>query len=234
VIAPSFPPLMSGQALAGQADPFEQACQQATLGCDAGLILHHVTADRLRAAIVFAPELALRQALAMLPACGLGLQNALGALAPPEVSLHLEWSGGLRLNGGHCGSLRCAADTCDADAVPNWLVVGFDLALLPTERETGHHPEETTLFAEGCGEIGAQALLESWARHTLHWITRWEAEGNAPLHAAWRGLLYRVGEDTRWQDQKGHFLGVDENFGMLLRQGPDTRLVPLTTLLETD
>ncbi|MDP2738655.1 MAG: P-loop NTPase [Pseudorhodobacter sp.] len=35
--------------------------------------------------------------------CAVGAQNALGALAPPESAVHLDWTGGIRLNGGHCG-----------------------------------------------------------------------------------------------------------------------------------
>ena len=104
--APTFPPLMSGLAVTGQEDPFEAACQRAVLGCDAGLIVYNLGADQLRAAIVFAPEVPLQKAMAMLPTCGIGLQNALGSLAPPEVAVHLEWGGGLRINGGRCGRLR--------------------------------------------------------------------------------------------------------------------------------
>ena len=64
--------------------------------------------------------------MAALPACAVGFQNALGALAPPEVAVHLDWAGGVRVNGAHCGRLRAAADTRDPLAVPGWLVVGLD------------------------------------------------------------------------------------------------------------
>ena len=79
----------------------------------------------------------------------------------------------------------------------------------------------------------APALLESWARHALHWISRWEQDGLEPLHAEWRGLAHGIGEEGQWQDASGTFLGVDEDFGMLLRDAERTRLIPLTTLLET-
>ncbi|MEP1330345.1 DUF4444 domain-containing protein [Pseudophaeobacter sp.] len=230
---PAFPPLMSGLSVTGQEDPFETACQKAVLGCDAGLVVYNLAADQLRAALVFAPEVPLRQAMVMLPTCAVGLQNALGALAPPEVAVHLEWGGGLRVNGGRCGTLRVAASGTDPDVVPDWLVVGLQMPLWPANGDGGDTPDDTALYAEGCADVEAPALLESWARHSLHWISRWEEDGTEPLHAEWRGLAQGLGEEVQLQGKSGTFLGVDENFGMLLRQAETTDLIPLTTLLET-
>lgn len=230
---PAFPPLMSGLSVTGQEDPFETACQKAVLGCDAGLVVYNLAADQLRAALVFAPEVPLRQAMVMLPTCAVGLQNALGALAPPEVAVHLEWGGGLRVNGGRCGTLRVAASGTDPDVVPDWLVVGLQMPLWPANGDGGDTPDDTALYAEGCADVEAPALLESWARHSLHWISRWEEDGTEPLHAEWRGLAQGLGEEVQLQGKFGTFLGVDENFGMLLRQAETTDLIPLTTLLET-
>ncbi|CUH87881.1 hypothetical protein PH5382_01810 [Phaeobacter sp. CECT 5382] len=230
---PAFPPLMSGLSVTGQEDPFETACQKAVLGCDAGLVVYNLAADQLRAALVFAPEVPLRQAMVMLPTCAVGLQNALGALAPPEVAVHLEWGGGLRINGGRCGTLRVAASGTDPDVVPDWLVVGLQMPLWPANGDGGDTPDDTALYAEGCADVEAPALLESWARHSLHWISRWEEDGTEPLHAEWRGLAQGLGEEVQLQGKSGTFLGVDENFGMLLRQAETTDLIPLTTLLET-
>jgi len=127
---PCFPPLLSGLAVTGAIDPFDKACAMAALGCDAGLIVHNITADRLMAALVMAPDVPLEDAMAMLPACGVGFQNALGALAPPEVAVHLDWDGGLRINGASCGRMRVAAGGTDPAAEPGWLVVGLDLPLM--------------------------------------------------------------------------------------------------------
>ena len=230
--APAFPPLMSGHPVDAGIDPFDKACAMAALGCDAGLIVHNITADRLMAALVMAPDVPLEDAMAMLPACGVGFQNALGALAPPEVAVHLDWDGGLRINGASCGRMRVAAGGTDPAAEPGWLVVGLDLPLMQVTDSPGDTPDRTALFEEGCADVDALALLEAWARHTLVWITRWEDAGARVLHAEWRGLAHGIGEDVTQGGQSGTWLGVDDRFGMLLRDAAGTHLIPLSTRLE--
>lgn len=227
--APAFPPLLRGVAVAGAEDPFDHACVLAAQGCDGGTVVHNVRADRLRAAIVFAPEVPLRRAMAMLPVCGLGFQNALGALAPPEVAVHLGWDGAVRVNGAVCGGFRAAAPGADPDAVPDWLVIGLDLAIIPTAADPDADPDVTALYEEGCGEVDPLALLEAWMRHALVWISRWEDEGNAPVHRDWQELLMpAVGAAVA----QGVVLGLDEDFGLLTGDGETTRLHPLHSIME--
>lgn len=228
----TLPPLMSDVAVDGSA--MDGACLRAIQGCDAGLVVHNIGANTLDAAIVLAPEVPLAQAMAMLPLCGVGFQNALGALAPPEVAVHLGWAGAIYINGATCGQFQVAASTTDPDAIPDWIVVGFTLPLWPEDdRDGGITPDATTLYAEGCVDVRAPDLLEAFARHTLNWIGRWEDAGSKPLHDEWRGLAHGMGEPLTQGGQSGTFLGVDEAFGMLLRDDDTTHLIPLTSLLET-
>lgn len=231
--APNFPPLFSGLAVTGATHPFDAARAMAAQGCDAGLIVHNITANHLMAALVMAPEVPLAEAMVMLPTCGIGFQNALGALAPPELAVHLEWAGGLRLNGASCGRLRVAASDSDPQAEPDWLVVGLDLPVMQITERPGDQPDKTSLFDEGCAELDPVQLLEAWARHTLVWINTWEEDGPRALHAEWRGLAWSLGEEITQNDITGTFLGVDDRFGMLLRVGEATHLIPLSTVLET-
>ena len=231
--APVFPPLMQGMAVDGAADPFDVACQKATMGVDAGLVVHRLAVDRMGAALVFAPEVPLSEAVAMLPVCEVGFQNALGALAPPEVAVHLGWTGDILINGARCGRFRMAASGDDAQAIPDWLVVGFELPVMMGVSDPGETPDQTALHDEGCADVEPQALLESWARHTLNWISRWETEGVRPVHEEWRGLAHGIGEAAVHEDLSGTFVGIDEAFGMLLRDEATTNLIPLTSVLET-
>ena len=229
---PSFPPLFSGLAVEGQVDPFDKACAEAARGCDAGLVVHDLGANLLRAALVFAPDVELVDAMAMLPLCGVGFQNALGALGPPEVAVHLEWAGGLRINGASCGTLRVAASSSNPRAEPDWMVIGLELPLWPETDAPGDIPEQTALYAEGCADVNAMELLESWVKHTLVGINTWTEDGVKTLHKDWRGLSHGIGENITMNEISGTFLGVDEQFGMLIRAADTTHLVPLTYLLE--
>ncbi|NOD33725.1 MULTISPECIES: biotin/lipoate--protein ligase family protein [unclassified Ruegeria] len=226
---PVFPPLLTGHPVQGGEDPFDRAQAMAALGCDAGTVVYNIQADRLRVAIVFAPEVPLQDAMAMLPLCAVGFQNALGALAPPEVAVHLGWDGLICVNGAKCGKFRVTSSDVSADQEPDWLIVGWELALLQTSEAPGETPDVTALYDEGCADVSATQLVESWSRHTLTWLNRWQEDGNAPLHAEWMGLLRGVGDPL---DHGGVFLGTDERFGMLIRDGSETHLRPLTEVLE--
>ncbi|MCF6316687.1 MAG: DUF4444 domain-containing protein [Marinosulfonomonas sp.] len=233
----TFPPLFTGDAVSGSTDPFAKACTQAMIGCDAGLLVHSITPDRIRAAIVFAPETPLEQAMVAFIACGVGFQNAMGALAPPEVSVMLGWTGEIYVNGGRTGQLRVATSTDDPEKEPNWLVVGLEIDLLPQgDGESGDHPNETCLMMEGCGDVSPIRLLEAWSRHTLVWLNDIENDAPRALHEMWRGLAKGIGEDVELNipdAPSGIFAGVDEHFGMLLKTGAETRLIPLSHVLKT-
>lgn len=236
-LTPVFPPLLKGMA-AGPSNPVPIAIAQAERGVDAGLLVWSQTEERLRAALVLAPETPLEQSMAGLIACAVGVQNALGALAPPETAVHLDWTGDLRLNGAHVGNLRAIAAQPDPAIVPDWMVVALDLTLrLPDRLEPGQTPNWTALDQEGCGDLEPITLLEAWARHSLLWLSGLdEPQGRNALYREWKGLVWNLGKQIVLPHPdgplSGTFLGVDENFGMILKTAGGTRLLPLTDLLE--
>lgn len=223
---PQFPPLFTGQNAEGR-DPFALACAAADTGCDAGLVIYDLAPDQMRAAIVFAPDVILSQAAAMLPICGVGFQNALGVLAPPEVGIHLGWDGAIYVNGGRCGALRIAASGTP-EVEPDWLVIDLTLTLWPATEDTGLTPDQTALYAEGCADVDAITLLEAWVRHTLVSINAWADNGMANLHREWAGLAHGLEGDLSVAGKSGSYVGLDENLGLLLKIDAETVLIPLT------
>jgi biotin-(acetyl-CoA carboxylase) ligase len=210
---------------------FHKACSQAMIGCDSGLVLHARPPGELHAAIVLAPEVSLEQSMSALVACAIGLQNALGALAPPEVAVQLTWDGVVLINGARCGHLKVSADAVEPNKMPRWMVIGMQMPFNPAEEDPGYAPDETCLFNEGCIDIEQTHLLEAWARHSVLWIQRWLDAGPAILHREWIGLLSGVGETMEVDGLQGVFMGVDEHFGPLLRIGETTHSIPLSSLI---
>ena len=86
------------------------------------------------------------------------------------------------------------------------------------------------MFEEGCAELDPFSLLENRVHHNLVWLNRWLDEGVEPVHAQWRNLVKSIGENIKINGQEGIFLGVDNRFGLLLRAGEVTHLLPSVNL----
>ncbi|KJZ20457.1 biotin/lipoate--protein ligase family protein [Loktanella sp. S4079] len=219
-MTPNFPPLFQGMVTDKAPNDVAIACAQN--GCDAGLVVYNLSSNELRASVVFAPEVPLAEAMIMLPICGIGLQNALGALTPPETAVQLKWDGTILINGAACGRLSVYTDIVLIKHSPKWLTVNLCLTLSDDSTEPGYLPGSTSLAAEGAGDIHPAALLESWIKHTLVWINRWADDGNKPIHAEFSAL---------WHKDEQH-VGLDPKLGLIFKVNDMMVLKPLTSLLE--
>ena len=233
---PQFPPLLDGVETAAGVDPFEKAVADARTGrAEAGSLYWSPDDATLRAALVFEPEGPLAEAAPILFAVANGLNDCIGALAPPEVGLHHVWPDGVKVNGATCGDWRVAVPSWRGDAVPGWLAVGLTLAVAATRADPGERPEVTSLAEEGCGHLSRVRLLESWSRHTLVWINRWEDDGFRPVFEAWlaraEGRGATVTARTARGPVEGTFLGLDEQGGLLLKAAGGTRTLSLLDAL---
>jgi hypothetical protein len=201
----SFPPLLAGRAAA---DPRADAVATARAGCNGGLLLHRI-GPGLDAALVLAPEVPLSRALQTAPLAAVALRDAIGAIGPAEMPVHLEWDGHVRADGHRTG--RVVPVGIATDGVPDWLVLHVQVAFDP---------------AEPMIRIDPAALLESWSRHVVHRLAAWEEDGAAALHAELDGAAWeRETRDPAW-------IGRDEGLGRLRRDGATTQLDPLIDLLE--
>lgn len=212
---PDLPSVFAPHALREAGDAMAEAVRRA--GDGAGTLAWVGSHARAEAAVVLEPEQPLGAArLAMLVAAN-ALAEALGAYGPPEVPLVWRWPGTLLVNGGDCGRLRLAAPPgAPAAAVPDWIVVGFEVALAaPAGREPGADPGRTCLEEEGFAGLDAATLTAAWARHFMAGLDRWEAEGPARPVADFLARL---------EDAAG--ARVDPATGELLLDG-GSRRVPL-------
>jgi len=234
---PQFPPLLKGVETRAGVDPFDKAVADAQTGrAEMGMLYWSPDDDTLRAAIVFEPEVPLLNAAPILCAVANGLNDCIGALAPPEVGVQHTWPDGIKLNGATCGGYRVQASSWHADTVPDWMIVGVTLAMTSTADDPGQRPDVTALAEEGCGHLSRVRLLESWSRHTLVWVNRWEEDGYRPIFEAWlaraAGRGGTVTVDTHEGPVSGTFLGLDEHAGLLLKTDDGAATLPLLAALQ--
>lgn len=238
---PTFPPLLTGVPVDGRPDPFVRACEAAAAAqAGAGEVFWSRASDRLALAIVLEPEVDLAQALHMHFVSMVAFGDAFGALGPAEVGLYHGWPDRFLVNGASIGRARLGLPRAAApQAVPDWMVVGIEVALRSVERtkEPGHDLDNTTLEEEGCGDLDRTTLLESFCRHFLVWVHTWEEEGFRPVHDAWMGRVLDREKETRFtlagHERCGTMVGLDDH-GNLLLKGADgtTGAVPILDLAE--
>jgi biotin-(acetyl-CoA carboxylase) ligase len=185
-----LPPPFRLVALREAGDAFAHAVSYAVeLG--AGTLVFVGRFDLAEFAVVLEPEEALVSARCSFYAGMTALADALSALAPPETPIAIEWPD--RLEVGRClvgGGRLSWPEFTDERARPDWLVFGAVIRLVSmTSRGAALHPLSTSLAGEGLAEVGADRLVEGFARHLMVAVDRWQ-EGNFAAIA--QGYLSRL------------------------------------------
>lgn len=227
---PTFPPLLTGHAVKGQASPFEEACARAAAGAlGAGDVVWSRNASRLDMAIVLEPDVPLERAVQMMPLAMVAAGDCIGALTPPQVGVTFGWPDKINVNGAAAGLVRAGVDGGAAlDEIPRWLVIGIRLRLRREagEGEPGDTPDVTWLAEEGGGELTRTDLIESYSRHLLTWINTWQDDGFHAVHDSWMFRAADRDSETTVVAAEGQiigtFLGLDDNGNLLLKLGDGT------------
>jgi biotin-(acetyl-CoA carboxylase) ligase len=214
---PTFPPLLTGEKVAKDVDPFIKAVGASMMGCDPGTVFYAEDPETLRVAITLAPELALKDSISVVHALMLSVADGLGALGPPELAVHFVWPCQFKVNAARCGELRFKASTTEPDSVPDWLVVGLTIPFVrPESIEPGSDPSQTWLYEEGCIELTVPQLIESWSRHSLVWLNSFEDKGYQAIQDHWRAKCDSIGSDVTYPGE-GTFVGTDNHGSLLLK-----------------
>lgn len=237
---PEFPPALNGIAVDAAVSPLKHACEGAADGsCGAGDVLWSRRADAASAAVVLEPEVPLVRALQMVPVMAVAAVEALGVIGPPHLGLGLRWPGRVLVNGAEAGRVFAAvADPVGEEAAPDWLVVGFSLALAwpVSVADPGTMEGRTVLYEEGCGELDRTEVIEAVSRHFLSAVDGWEQEGFGVAHRAWMAKAADMNDtmtiEINENALEGTMIGLDEDGGLLLRRGGETRLVTLAEAIE--
>jgi biotin-(acetyl-CoA carboxylase) ligase len=207
---PSFraldlPPPFRLVALREAGDAFAYACVHAAeLG--AGTLVFVGRFDLAEFAVVLEPEEGLVEARRGFYAGMTALADALSALAPPETPIAIEWPDRLEVGRGLVGGGRLGwPQPADEHERPDWLVFGAVIRLFSTRGQEAALPPLSTSLAElGFSEVGAERLIERFARHLMVAIDRWQ-EGEFAVVA--RDYLARLRPERgvrRWIDTRGN------------------------------
>ena len=122
--APQLPPLLTAVPVPVDQDVTAKALASVATA-EVGTVLYSEAAKVLDLAVVLGPEVPLRRAGQMLYALMIGVGDAIGALAPPEVVVTYQLPGYVLLNRGRAGAVWIEADpAAGREDVPSWMVVG--------------------------------------------------------------------------------------------------------------
>ena len=219
---PQLPPLLTAVPVPVDQDVTAKALASVATA-EVGTVLYSEAAKVLDLAVVLGPEVPLRRAGQMLYALMIGVGDAIGALAPPEVVVTYQLPGYILLNRGRAGAVWIEADpAAGREDVPSWMVVGvkLDLAVRTGSEEVwrGEGGVEYTSFAEeGAGFISRTRLVESICRHFMAWVNRWDDDGFKPLHDLWVQRLQAGGEMALSDGSIADWVGLDEDGAALIR-----------------
>ena len=152
-------------------------------------------AGNAHCAILLRPDFPNAKAGQLVYVAGVSAGAALAGLLSPMTGLRYRWPNRILLNELDAGRIVLAAPGLAPDPMP-WLVVGLMM-------NVAHHPENpepeayNSVHASGSPEVGAEAVIEDFARHFLASINRWANEGFEPIARAWSARA--LGFDGGWE-----------------------------------
>jgi hypothetical protein len=167
-----LPPPFRLVALREAGDAFAHACANASeLG--AGTLVFVGRFDVAEFAVVLEPDEVLASARRSFYAGMTALVDALAALVPPKTPTAIEWPDRLEVCRGLVGGGRLGwPPGADEQARPDWLVFGAVVRLVSIGGGDALGPGSGSLADVGFGEVGAERLVEGFARHLMVAIDR--------------------------------------------------------------
>jgi len=217
-----LPPVFTEIALRESGDAFAHAL--AVAGAEgAGTLVWVRRFDVAEFAVVLEPEEPLAAARRSLYLGLVALADALAAYSPPEKAITVDWPDTMRLDGAVIGGGRLGAPEGVADGeVPPWLVFGAMLRLyVHGDDAGGTFRLGTSAEVEGFDLIDTKRVIESFSRHLMTHVDRWQEKG-----------FKKIGEDflARMPRETGIRRGIDGN-GDLLVHGREAGPAERTALL---
>jgi biotin-(acetyl-CoA carboxylase) ligase len=208
---PALPPGFSLHQVM-QGDAFAQAIARAGEWGAASLLWAR-RADLFDIAIILEPDQPLMTARLAHYAAMNALADALSVHCPPEKPVRFQWPDGVTFDLGLLGGGRTAwPEGCAEDQVPDWIVFGATIRAASPDRGE-YDPSRIGLSMEEAGfeEVDFADLIESFCRHLMLNVHRWQADGPKAVVRRWLDRI-EPGEGLR--------RGIEPN-GDLVTKGED-------------
>lgn len=135
--------------------------------------------DLVEFALVMEPDMPLRTARLAHYLCMNALADALSVHCPPERPVLFGWPDALLYDHGLIGGGRSAwPEACGEDQTPDWLVFGAMVrASRPSPFEDAPLLTGVAMDEGGFQEVDAADLVESFSRHVMLNVSRWNSDG---------------------------------------------------------
>jgi hypothetical protein len=204
----SLPPGFRLVTLREVGDAFAHAKEQAPeLG--AGTLVFVGRFDLSEFAVVLEPDEPLMTARRAFYAGMCALADTLAAHAPPEKPIEFVWPDAIRVDGAVVGGGQFAWSDGSDDQPPEWMVFGAMIRTVSmADGDPGLRPLVSALEEEGFAELGSGQIAESFARHLMTAVDRWQERG---FDAIAKDYLSRV------TPEKGVSRSIAENGDLLIR-----------------
>jgi hypothetical protein len=211
-----LPPPFRAVALREAGDAFAHGMRVAAEE-GAGTLVHVGRFDLAEFAVVLEPDEPLSTARRTLYVGLAALADTLAAHAPPEKPITIVWPDAILVDGGLVGGGRLGwPQGAGEDTPPDWLVFAGMIRMVSLGSDDGGlHPLAAALEDEGFVDLGAERLVESFARHLMNAIDCWQQDGFAE---AAKGYL------TRLAPEQGVRRDIDDNGDLLLRRAGAPRI----------
>ena len=153
-------------------------------------------------AVVLQPDFPNSRAGQLVYVAGASVAAALAGLLSPMTGLRYRWPNRILLNELDAGRTVLAGPGLRRDPMP-WLVVGLMM-------NVAYHPENpepeafNSVHASGSPEVGAEAVIEDFARHFLSSINRWAEHGFEPVARAWSARAHDFGSASESRAGRDH------------------------------
>lgn len=193
---PLLPPAYTLVMVDRERDPVAHARARAACALEDGLVVVADREDRLALALLLEADRDRASTLLTFYAHADAAADVLAAHLPPLLPVTIAWPGVILVDGGAIGRLRLALGGDRDGEPPAWLVLGLELELVGRWGEPGERPDRTSLAELGAGHLSSTTLAESWSRHFLAWLDRFEREGFEPVRAAWNARCHDRGRRT--------------------------------------